>query len=247
MKMFSSLAEQSLIPSHILHCFSLTAPGQQTGKDFAEEQNKGFYSLLNIAKSLKMFEHSHKTVINVITENLYRLCDENRTFPETATIMGPMKVIPQEYPFLVCRNIDIDTFGPWEATLALIYDELLKTVEYPVVALRGKRKWIQDFQELNLPEAEGETSLRRRGTYIIFGGLGDVGFSFASLLASRYEANLIIAGKSRLEEMDSTDSFTKDQLKQTRLDRLNKLKEYGTGIHYFSLDVAEASEVSKFF
>lgn len=250
MEIFSRLAEQSLMPSHILHCFSLKVPGKHTCNDFAEEQSRGFYSLLNIAKSLKMFEQSHKTVINVITQNLYRLCDEAHTFPEAATLMGPMKVIPQEYPFLVCRNIDIDTSEPWEAkrekTLMLIYDELLKTVEYPVIALRGKRKWIQDFQELNLPEIEGEICIRKKGTYIIFGGLGNVGFSFACLLASRYEANLIIAGKSKLEESNSAGSFIMDQFTQNRLDRLNKLKEYGTRIHYFSLDVVEAVEVSKF-
>lgn len=249
--MFSRLAEQSLLPSHILHCFSLTALNKQTEIDFAEKQSRGFYSLLNIAKSLKMFEQSDKTVINVITENLYRLCDETRTFPGTATLMGPVKVIPQEYPFLICRNIDIDTSEPWEAkqdaTLGLIYDELLKTVEYPVIALRGKRKWIQDFQELNLREVEGETCIRKKSTYIIFGGLGDVGFSFACLLASRYEANLIIVGKSRLKELNSANSSTKDQLNQIRLDRLDKLKGYGTEIYYFSLDVAEIREVSEFF
>lgn len=250
-EMFSRLAEQSSIPSHIVHCFSLTFLGKEAGKGFAEEQNRGFYSLLNIAKSLKMFEQSHKTVVNVITENLYRLCDETHTFPETATLMGPVKVIPQEYPFLVCRTIDIDTSGSWEAkrdtTLTLVHDELLKTVEFPVIALRGKRKWIQDFQELNLPTFEGKTGIRKQGTYIIFGGLGDVGFSFACLLVSRYEANLIIAGKSRLEAANPTDAFVQNQLNQIRLDRLSKLKAYGTAVQYFSLDVEEADEVSTFF
>ncbi len=250
--MFSQLAERNQTPSRILHCFSLTARSEQTGKEFAEEQNRGMYSLLNIAKSLKAFEQSNKTVINIITENLYRLCDETRTFPGTATLMGPMKVIPQEYPFLVCRNIDIDTFGPWknakrDTTLALIGHELLQAVENPVVAIRGRRKWIQDFQELKLPEAVNETSIRKKGTYIIIGGLGDVGFSFASLLASKYEANLIIAGKSSLGESYYTGPFTNGRFDPTRMDRLNKLKEYGTNIQYLSLDVADDKGVWKFF
>lgn len=242
-RLFFTLKEKSMLPTHILHSFSNVSEGKTT-KEYYQEI--GFYSLLYLAKALANYEQSNKTVLNILTQNLYRVCDEPYTAYHKTIMSGPMKVIPQEFPSFICRNIDIDTSRDWkenkDIVLDMIREELLQKVEDAIVAFRGKRRWVQEFNEITPASDEmGSVHVTKNGNYIVIGGLGEVGFSIASLLASKYQANLIITGRSELDAKNTEASS------QKRIERFEQLKKYNTNVSYYTLDVTDKDAVNCFF
>jgi len=43
----------------------------------------------------------------IVVNNLYDITGDEQLSPEKATISGPCKVIPQEYPQISCRQVDV--------------------------------------------------------------------------------------------------------------------------------------------
>ncbi|HEU4887433.1 MAG TPA: SDR family NAD(P)-dependent oxidoreductase [Thermoanaerobaculia bacterium] len=80
------------------------------------------------------------------------------------------------------------------------------------------------------PPSGSSTLLRERGTYLITGGLGGLGFLFAQHLANTCHANLVLVGRS---------SVTPD--KEARLE---KLKTQATSVHYVAADVSDYEQLS---
>ncbi|MCU1347781.1 MAG: polyketide synthase, partial [Acidobacteria bacterium] len=77
--------------------------------------------------------------------------------------------------------------------------------------------------------AGGETVLRTGGTYLITGGTGALGWLFARHLAARYEAKLILTGRSPLDE--------------ERQARIDDLRLRGTSVLYLQGDVCNADRM----
>jgi polyketide synthase PksN len=83
------------------------------------------------------------------------------------------------------------------------------------------------------PAAAGEQAsppLRDRGAYLITGGAGKLGLEFARHLAHRYQARLVLSGRS-------------EQLNQQQLALVQSLRDAGAEVHYRCADVASPADV----
>src|SRR5207253_10492295 len=106
-------------------------------------------------------------------------------------------VIPQAYPQIACRSIDIPfpMIGARQATrmIDLLVAECAATTPDPIVAYRGNRRWVQTIEPVRLPTGgPRQPSLRWGGVYLIVGGLVGSGVALARHLAQRLQANLIL-------------------------------------------------------
>ena len=45
--------------------------------------------------------------MDVVTDGMQKVTGKETLFPGKATVLGPVKVIPKEYPNISCRSIDI--------------------------------------------------------------------------------------------------------------------------------------------
>jgi len=77
--------------------------------------------------------------------------------------------------------------------------------------------------------SHGDPILRTRGTYVITGGCGGLGYIFAEYLAKRYQANVILIGRSPLDE--------------GRQEKLDELVRCGGQGGYIAADVSNESEL----
>src|SRR5690606_4322493 len=110
--------------------------------------------------------------------------------PEQAVMLGLCNVVPQEYPALRCRLIDIQRDGLPPALLAR---EILASGKESPVALRGQHRWLRSLQPL---PAHGDASrLRRGGVYLITGGNGGVGQVLARYLAHSWQAKVALLSR----------------------------------------------------
>ena len=109
-------------------------------------------------------------------------------------------MIAQEYPHLHCRSVDLSAPGdgdPDHGTLELVAELAIAPTE-PVVAYRGRYRWLQRFERVGLSAPGEAVAVRRRGVYLITGGFGDVGLALARRLAREAQARLVLVSRSGL-------------------------------------------------
>ena len=142
------------VPARIVHLWGVT-PDVATPSNFdwyTETQGRGFYSLIYLAQVLGEHGLTDEVQIEVVTNHMQEVTGDESLLPEKATVLGPCKVIPQEYANIKCRVVDISLPAPGsvdEERLAQnLIGEFAALPSEDVVAYRGRHRWLQIFEPL---------------------------------------------------------------------------------------------------
>lgn len=243
-------------PQRILHFWTLTE--HCTKSNFAEVQNISYYSLLFLVQALEKagllseFTTQQPLRIEVVGNDLFSLTDVEPLCAEKVTILGPCKVIPQEYPFIQCRCLDVVLPQPGSHRENKLSEQILiETVSDapdPVIAYRGSQRWVQFFEPIVLSNENSTVDrLRENGVYLITGGLGSVGFIIAEYLVKQYNARLVLLGRTKLPPREEWDELlavpdTDNMLRQS-IDKLLHLEKLGGEILFIHADVADQAQM----
>jgi NAD(P)-dependent dehydrogenase (short-subunit alcohol dehydrogenase family)/acyl carrier protein len=215
-------------------------------------QERSFYSLLWLAQALGDRHLSRTVELVIVSSELHGVTGEESICPAKATLLGPCRVIPYEYPQLTCRNVD---FWPLasndqenEQLVEQLLTELSRTSAEPVVAYRGARRWIESFESAQLPlPAVVQARLREGGVYLITGGLGGIGLALAEYLAKNWKAKLVLIGRSRLPERAEWPALLASEGKPNgisrKLSKLQELEMAGAEVLALSADVANLGQM----
>lgn len=205
-ELFKEIGAISDKPQTIVHLWNLTRDGQSF--DLEGSQARGFYSLLYLAQALgdqlltllpADVDVEEKLQICVVSNNLQEVTGEEELCPEKATLLGPCRVISQEYLNILCRSIDVVLPEQAERLVDDLLAEIVSESSDRVVAYRGRHRWVQDFEHIRLDVAdEAPVKLRERGVYLITGGMGGMGLEFAEYLAKTVKARLVLVGRTPL-------------------------------------------------
>ncbi|MCU0681993.1 MAG: SDR family NAD(P)-dependent oxidoreductase [Polyangiaceae bacterium] len=226
----------------VVHLVGLTSSDEG---GFHEAQARGFYSLLALAQA---FEDGGGGAVEVVAvgSRSVEVESADRVAPERATALAACKVLPQEAERFRCRYVDVD-LGEGQAASERLAEALAREVEAgadPVVALRGRHRWVQDYAPLPLPrEARPTHPLRRRGVYLITGGLGGVGLRVAEHLARAAAARLVLVSRSGLPPTDAP-AERQGHAARTRA-AISRLEAMGAEIMIARADVADAARMSE--
>ncbi|MDQ1355254.1 MAG: hypothetical protein QG657_5564 [Acidobacteriota bacterium] len=208
--LFKELREMGKLPDRILHFWSIssTAHPLECPGDIERLQNLGYYSLTGIARAIGNEAAADKIQIKVFTNNIFSVTGEEELHPWNATVLGPVKVIPLEYPNIDCSIIDISLPTPGmdkkdkeEKLMHLLAIESVSNGTDVVVAIRSGFRCRQMFKTMPFDMSEIESTrpprrLREQGVYLITGGLGGIGLTLAGRLAKTVKARLILVGRS---------------------------------------------------
>jgi acyl transferase domain-containing protein/acyl carrier protein len=219
-ELIRGLRRDGKTPRAVVHLWALTAQTPAVETDFEREQWRGYYSLLHLAQALAAA--GGEAEVCVVSNGLHAVNGSETVSPEKATLLGPCRVIPQEYANLSCRSIDVEAHEGGagherESLAARLVAEIDAGVgAEKVVAYRGGRRWVQTFDAVRLggPATAGETArdeeaeesadrqgpsvparLRERGVYVVTGGGGAVGMELAAYLARACRARLVLLGR----------------------------------------------------
>jgi NAD(P)-dependent dehydrogenase (short-subunit alcohol dehydrogenase family) len=176
--------------------------------------------------------------------------------PEKATVLGLMKVLPQELPFATCSALDVEApdAAAWNdpAVLDGLLLELRSNEPGAVVALRRRQRFVLGFEPLRLRLHEGRPPrVRENGVYLITGGLGGVPFVLAACLAHLAKARLVLTGRARLPARGEWDSWRQtrgdaDPVSQ-RILRVLALEAMGSEVLPLSADVGDEAQMAEAF
>lgn len=182
-------------PSHIVQLWSLT--GEETGGDL---QDLGVYSLLSVAQTLGELKPGQTCRLFAVTASLQDVTDDEVVVPERATLLGPIKVIPQEYPHLICRSIDLLLKEGEERQIEQLIEECTATAaSESIVAYRGKYRYVPSFEKARLTGRGQTMRLRQNGVYLLTGAGQEVGRAFAQYLATSVQAKLVLIAPPEAE------------------------------------------------
>jgi acyl transferase domain-containing protein len=198
--LLKDLRSQGKTPTHVAHLWTVSVPGVAS---LDETLNRGFHSLIALAQALGDLGLEHTCDITIISNEMQQVSDSDQLCPAKAAVIGPCRVIPQEYANLRCRSIDIvpcESVGQAERVLiAQIMEELASEPRDVIVALRNGQRWAQIFEPVALrSEGRHTPRLREGGVYLITGGLGGIGLAMAQYLARSVQARLVLISRSGL-------------------------------------------------
>jgi phthiocerol/phenolphthiocerol synthesis type-I polyketide synthase E len=241
------LDDQGKSPRSVVHLWSLNPDDGDT----EQAQQLGFYSLLSLAQALGG-QQTLGIQIDVVSAELQPVTGEERLCPERATLLGPCKVIAQEYTHLSCRSIDVvvPAAGDWRAgrLVAQLAAELTHPFTAPVVAYRGAQRWTQTFEPVRLEDTAGAASrLRQGGVYLITGGMGGIGSVLAEYLARAARARLALLGRSGLPARETWDAWlethAEDDAVSRRIRGVRALGALGAEVLVIGADVADPAQM----
>jgi acyl transferase domain-containing protein len=248
--LFRELGSVEMLPQRILNFWPVSGEpeGESHASRFDRAQTVGFYSLLFTAQALIRLGAVDPVELAVISNEMYVVNGNERIQPEKASLLGACRTIPQEYPNLLCRNIDLDSRLPGvlnqELVNALVAD-LSSEPAHRVVAYRSGQRWAQHFEHCHVDPVEEDLSpqLRRGGTYIITGGLGNIGLAIAYELARSAQANLVLIGRSHFPEHSAWAGWlrrhsAKDGISR-KIQRLRDMESFGSQILILSADISD--------
>ncbi|WP_375509767.1 SDR family NAD(P)-dependent oxidoreductase [uncultured Nostoc sp.] len=253
--LIKELGALELTPNRILHLWSLTLNSgtQLTIESLERCETLSFYSLVFLAQALAEQQNITSPVeIGIVSNNLQEVTGLEVLDPGKAFVLGPCKVIQQEYPNIICRTIDIVIPETENWQQEKLIDRLLAefTIQSSdrVVAYRGNYRWVQTFEPVSLDgTVEAKPQFRERGVYLITGGLGGVGLFNAEYLAKTVQAKLILIGRSAFPNRDEWSQWLSDYGEQDSVSRkilkLQELEALGAEVLVVKADVTNREQI----
>ncbi|MBW4633663.1 MAG: amino acid adenylation domain-containing protein [Iphinoe sp. HA4291-MV1] len=254
--LFHELRTLGKTPKTIVHLWSVTpnSDPELRMESVNEAQDLGLYSLLFLAQAFGKQTVNDKLQITVVSNNMQEVTGVEVLCPEKATLLGPVKVIEQEYPNINCCSIDvvIPSEGSWqeEKLTEQLLTELTTQFSDQVIAYRGLHRWVQTFEPVRLDKSsEATPQLRKGGVYLITGGLGAIGLVLAEHLAKTVQAKLVLIGRSALPSKQEWEQWlasheTEDSVSQ-KIKKIQELEELGAEVLVVSADVTSLQQMQE--
>lgn len=241
-------------PEAVVHLWSVTEDEPETSalERVNEAQNRGFYSLLFLLQALGKQDFTDELQIVVVSNNAQEVTGEEVLCPEKATLLGPVRVIPLEYPNTSCHSVDVvlpqPKTGIDQNLVDLLLAEITAKSSAQVVAYRGHHRWVQTFEPVRLEKPKEVTPrLREGGIYLITGGLGGIGLVLARYLAETVRAKLILTRRSAFPAADEWETWLstheKDDEVSHKIRKVQELEELGAEVLAASADVANHEQM----
>src|SRR6185436_7643211 len=108
--LLADLVRSQIVPQRIVHLWSIASESSARAglESFDASQAMGFYSLLFLAQAFGSEAVDEPIHIGVVANRLQSVEGEPVLRPERATVLGPCKVIPREFPNVTCQSIDVE-------------------------------------------------------------------------------------------------------------------------------------------
>jgi len=224
-----------VLPTVIVHLWSIDRD-RDTGAELELSRIEqllagGLYSLFYLVRALGSHEFTDPLRIGVVCSHLQEVTGEEILAPGKAALMGPVKVIPLEYPNIKCCCMDIQVPEPGglqeKKVIEQVIRELCADTAETIIAFRGNHRWAQTFKPVRLkPPADLHPRLREKGVYLITGGLGGIGLVLAEHLAKQVKARLILTGRSEFPAREEWEQWCSQHGAADSISRkITKIKE----------------------
>jgi NAD(P)-dependent dehydrogenase (short-subunit alcohol dehydrogenase family) len=161
---------------------------------------------------------------------------------------GLGRVIAQEHPAFWGGLVDLDPkSSAHDGAARQLWEEISTPDAENQVALRNGLRMVARLVRRRESSAR-ETPLRWRsdGSYLITGGLGDLGLKVARWMVSQGARRLILLGRTQLPPRSNWNSQEAGSHLARQIASIRELEESGASVHLVSADVADEKQMRAF-
>ncbi len=186
----------------------------------------GFEAVLHLCKALIQEKWSQGIKL------LYFINNFPVVFPEDYALAGMFRGIQTENAEFQFRVVGVSSHAAIKEYIKITQNELAVSEASCQVSYVNGRRMVYTYLEEKKPDKkENRIGIKEGGTYLITGGMGGVGYMTASYVAETKHTNLILTGRSPLDDK--------------KKEKLKKLSEKGCYCEYLQTDIAEKGECRK--
>ncbi len=252
-ELFQKLMDRGSTPDNIIHFWSVTNRCMTTQGQALSH----YFQWITFAQAL--IDVPIKTLkVWTVTNHVFQVNQETIS-PIKTTLLGPVLVLSQENPHINSRLLDIqmpkmEILGDMLNTLtsAILAETTCEKHESETfIALRGNRRWVQRFEEMQCDQSVSHAPLniiRSNNTYIITGGLGRIGMELAAYLAEK-KCNLILIGRNTFPKKEHWDKVLDenhiDSTTKRVIRKLLTFEEKGASVFVKQADVGDAEGIQR--
>ena len=246
-QLLKDIVKNEHAPTRILHLWPIT--GGTSGRSLDRTLDLSFYSLLFLAQAWGD-QDMGSVEITSVSNGLQSVSGENAVEPARATLLGPIRVIPKEFPGTSCRTYDLDREikDPRKAAEDIIA-ECLRRDASTCVAFRGSERWVEAIESTSLAVRTAGPRLKEKGVYLIVGGLGGIGLVVAEHLARTAHARLVLVGRTPLPPASEWQAILSqpngaNDVRQT-IAKLREIESLGAEVLTLSADVTDSKQIAE--
>ncbi|MEC0207770.1 beta-ketoacyl synthase N-terminal-like domain-containing protein [Paenibacillus ehimensis] len=254
-ELLHALAAQQRFPDAVLHLWNVVEPESEgeavpvsIAQRYARAQQLGLYSLMHLAQAIGMQVTAKPTELIALTGSLQWVAHEQVRSPERATLLGALRIIPQEYAQIRTRAIDVSLADLASASFGRLTRQLLQEIEHGgeefIVAYRGMQRFTQIYEAVKLPEAgPADAAFRDGGVYLVTGATSEIGLQLCEEIARTAKVSFVLIGDVSFPDADEWEHYLRhngDSGDTFRIiKRIRALEQNGTPLFYASADLTD--------
>ena len=223
-RLVEALEQAGPVPSRIVHAWAAT--------DGPVGEERTFFGLLHLMKAWGSAGLEDELRLDVVTTGGQMVGGEALVEPDRSLVLGPVRVVPKEFPNIRTRAIDLPHpgSGGWfeERAIVQAWTELFIDEDVELVAWRGSDRFVPTYEEVHLPSADEAPLTRDGAVWLVTGGLGGLGSLVAEELARRARVRLVLTGR-----------------KGERTPAVKSLEELGAEVLVLAADVTDEASMRR--
>jgi acyl transferase domain-containing protein/thioesterase domain-containing protein len=184
-----------------------------------------FEPMLHVAQAAGRADWDVPVAVVAVTRGLAAIDGDSDGDPLQAVLLGPLGVLPREYPTLRAGAIDLPHGPPTAAVVTAVADELLSPAPRRDVALRAHGRWVRDYE----PAIHDEGPQVGAGVTLVTGAFGGLGRLVSRWLAERRGGRLLLLSRRRPADAD---------------DLLQEMRDLGATPEILTADLANFDDLS---
>ncbi len=237
---------------HILDFWSYDVT--QSSTNLESILNKGFYHLFYLSKWFSNIASSQELHVVSVVSKLFSVFLEDTVCPVKAAILGASQVIPFELPNIKIKCVDvgvISTSDLMEISNQIIYEtnSSMNVYDQNDIAYRQGYRWVRSFIKTKLSHSQKDNFLKRKGVYVIVGGLGGIGLEIAERFIVNYKLNVVLLSRKKLPQKelwgDWLQNHTSNDEYYKLIERLYSIQSRGENFNILDADVSSAVSMKK--
>jgi myxalamid-type polyketide synthase MxaE and MxaD len=231
----------------IIHLWSLDAarPEETSVATLNAAQRLGCGSALMLVQVLAGMESPELPRLWLITQGAQAV---GETLAPLSVAQSPLwglgRVIAQEHPAFWGGLVDLEL---GDAAAHPLWEEISRADGEDQLAYRDGVRYVGRLirQRPSITQTP-PLEWRADGSYLISGGLGDLGLLVARWMVEQGARRLILLGRTKLPPRSNWSSIETGSLLSRQITAIRELESLGASVHLASVDVADEGELSGF-
>ena len=181
-----------------------------------------------------------------VTTGSQAVSPQARVSVDQAAAWGTGRVLAEEHPDLWGGLVDLDPDDTGDVDADLLVAQLLESDGERQVAFRDHSRRALRLAAVGRAIPSAPFAWRSDASYLITGGLGDVGLHIARAMAARGARRLILLGRTPLPPRQTWSTVDPESVVGKRIAAVRELESSGVAVHLACVDLADETQLRRF-